>query len=102
MLVRLERNPDNYNTLRLSKTADFYSQQLWKKSLELMSKRGIVFHHDNAKPQTPLTIWQKLRAGTENIDVFGSGLSYFDLHKINRVNLAPWQGCKNHLSQFLT
>jgi len=37
-----------------------YNKQLRKRS-ELINKRGVVFHHDNARPHTSLMTRQKLR-----------------------------------------
>ena len=36
-------------------------QAIERKRPELINRRGVVFHHDNARPHTSLMTWQKLR-----------------------------------------
>lgn len=97
--------------------SDLYCQQLMRlkqsiqeKRPELINRKGVVFHHDNARPHTSLTTRQKLRElGWEVLmhPPYSPDLAPSDYHlfrslqySLNGVNLTSKEACENYLSQF--
>ena len=85
-------------------------QAIKKKRPELISKKAVVFHHDNARPHISLVIRQKLRyLGWEVLmsPPYSPNLAPSDCHlfrslknSLNRVKLAAKEAWENHLVQF--
>ena len=85
-------------------------QAIEKKQPELINKKGVVFHHDNARPHISLVTRQKLRElGWEVLmrPLYSPDLASSDYHlfgslknSLNDVKLASKEACKNHLVQF--
>ncbi|XP_011154625.2 histone-lysine N-methyltransferase SETMAR-like [Harpegnathos saltator] len=97
--------------------SDLYCRQLarlqlaiQKKRPELISKMGVVYHADNARPHTSLTTRQKLRElGWEVLmhPPYSPDLTPSDYHlfpslqnSLNGVKLVSKEACKNHVAQF--
>lgn len=97
--------------------SDLYCQQLIrlkqaieKKRPELINRKGIVYHHDNARPHTSLMTRQKLRElGWEVLmhPPYSPDLAPSDYHlfrslqnSLNGLKLTSKEACENHLSQF--
>ncbi|KAG5338018.1 SETMR methyltransferase, partial [Acromyrmex heyeri] len=81
----------------------------WRKRLELINRKGVVFHHDNARPHISLITRQKLRKlGWEVLmHPYSSDIALSAYHLFrslqnshNGVKLASKQACENHLKQF--
>lgn len=108
-----------YELLQPGQTIDseLYCQQLTKlreaireKRPELINRKGVVFHHDNARPHTSLTTRQKLRElGWEVLmhPPYSPDLAPSDYHlfrslqnSLNGVKLDSKEACENHLDQF--
>ena len=87
-------------------------QAIRKKRPELINKKGVVFHHDNARRRISLVTRQKLRElGWEVLmhppytpDLAPSDYHVFQFLKnsFNGVKLASRDACENHLIQFFT
>ena len=85
-------------------------QAIKKKQPELINKKGIVFHHDNVRPQICLVIRQKLRElGREVLmhPPYSPELAPSDYHffrspknSLNSVKLASKEARENHSVQF--
>ena len=85
-------------------------QAIKKKRPELINKKGVVFHHDNARPHISLVTRQKLRElGSEVLmhppyipDHAPSDYHLFRPLKnfLNGVKLSLKEACENHLVQF--
>jgi len=85
-----------------------YNKQL--RGPELINRRGIVFHHDNARPHTSLMTRQKLREldwevlmhPPYSLDIAPSDYHLFRSlqNSLNGVKLASKEACENHLKQF--
>ncbi|XP_025163373.1 histone-lysine N-methyltransferase SETMAR-like [Harpegnathos saltator] len=81
-----------------------------KKRPELVNRKGVVYHADNARPHTSLTIRQKLRElGWEVLmhPPYSPDLVPSDCHlfrsvqnSLNGVKLVSKEACENHVSQF--
>ena len=95
----------------------FYCQELMqlkqtiqKRGLELINRKGVVFHHDNARPHTSLVTRLKLKElGWEVLmhPPYSPDLAPSDYHlfrslqnSLNGVKLASKETCENHLVQF--
>ena len=109
----------HYELLQPARTIDstLYCQQLMrlkqaieKKRPELISRKGVVFHQDNARPHTSLMTRQKLgELGWEVLmhPPYSPDLAPSDYHlfrsmqnSLNGVKLASREACENYLSQF--
>ncbi|KAJ0173665.1 hypothetical protein K1T71_010814 [Dendrolimus kikuchii] len=85
-------------------------QKVERKRPELINRRGVVFHHDNARPHTSLATQQKLREfGWEVLmhPPYSPDLAPSDFHlfsslqnSLGSVRLTSREDCQNHLSQF--
>ena len=85
-------------------------KQAIKKRLELINKKGVVFHHDNARPHISLVTRQKLRElGWEVLmhppyspDLIPSDYHLFRCLKnsLNAVKLSSKEACENPLVIF--
>ena len=85
-------------------------QAIKKRRPELINRKGVVFHHDNARPHTSLVTRQKLRElGWEVLmhPRYGPDLVPSDYHLFrslqnsnNDVKLASKKACENYLVQF--
>ncbi|KAG5338236.1 SETMR methyltransferase, partial [Acromyrmex charruanus] len=72
-----------------------------KKRPELINRRDVVFHHDNARPHISLITRQKLREpGWEPIAFSDYHLFRSLQNSLNGVKLASKEACENHLKQF--
>ncbi|KAL0880861.1 hypothetical protein ABMA27_002044 [Loxostege sticticalis] len=97
----------HYELLPPGRTIDseLYSEQLMRlkqeverKRLELINRRGVVFHHDNARPHTSLATQQKIREfGWEVLmhPPYSPDLAPSDFHL-----LTSRDNCQNHLSRY--
>ncbi|KAJ0177089.1 hypothetical protein K1T71_007098 [Dendrolimus kikuchii] len=82
-----------------------------KKRQELINKRGVVFHHNNARPHTSLATQQKLREFGWEVLIhppYSPDLAPSDFHlfrslqnSLGSVRLTSREDCQNHLSHFL-
>ncbi|KAJ0183740.1 hypothetical protein K1T71_000163 [Dendrolimus kikuchii] len=85
-------------------------QKVERKRPELINRRGVVFHHDNARPHTSLATQQKLREfGWEVLmhPPYSPDLAPSDFHlfrslqnSLGTIRLTSREDCQNHLSQF--
>lgn len=85
-------------------------QAIQEKRPELVNRKGIVFHHDNARPHTSLMTRQKLgEFGWEVLmhPAYSPDLAPSDYHlfrsmqnSLNGVRLASREACENFVSQF--
>ncbi|KAJ0175787.1 hypothetical protein K1T71_008946 [Dendrolimus kikuchii] len=85
-------------------------QKVERKRPELINRRAVVFHHDNARPHTSLATQQKLRKfGWEVLmhPPYSLDLAPSDFHlfrslqnSLGSVRLTSREDCQNHLSQF--
>lgn len=85
-------------------------QAIQEKRPELINRKGVVFHHDNARPHTSLVTRQKLREfGWEVLmhPPYSPDLAPSDFHlfrslqnSLNGVKLESKEDCANHLDQF--
>ncbi|CAK9834554.1 Histone-lysine N-methyltransferase SETMAR [Anthophora retusa] len=92
------------------KQLDRVKQAIGEKRPELANRKGVVFHHDNARPHTSLVTRQKLRElGWEVLlhppyspDIAPSDYYLFRSlqNSLTGVKLATREACENHLSQF--
>jgi len=97
--------------------SDLYCEQLMrleqsiqKKWPELINKKDVILHHDNARSHTSLMTRQKLgKLGWEVLmhPPYNSDLASSDCHLfwslqsfLNKVNLNSKEACENHLSRF--
>ena len=86
------------------------NQAIQEKRPELINKKGVVFHHNNARPHISLVTRQKLRElGWEVLmhppnspDLAPSNYHLFRSLKnsLNGVKLASKEACEDHLDQF--
>lgn len=109
----------HHELLPPKKTIDFkfYCEQLDRlkqaiavKRPELVNRKGVVFHHDNAKPHAAIATQEKLRSfGWEVLmhPPYSPDLAPSDYHlfrslqnSLNGVKLDSREACENHLSQF--
>ena len=109
----------HHELLKPSQTINstFYCQQLTrlkqaiqKRRPELINRKGVVFHYDNATPHTSLVTRQKLRELSWEVLMhppYSPDLTPSDYHlfwslqnSLNRVKLASKEACENHLVQF--
>ena len=82
-------------------------QAIRKKRPELINRKGVVFHHDKARPHISLVTRQKLRElGWEALmhQPYSPDLAPFHYHlfrslknSINGVKLAIKEACESHL-----
>jgi histone-lysine N-methyltransferase SETMAR len=108
-----------YDLLRRNQTinTDVYCSQLDRlkaaidqKRPELVNRKGVVFHHDNATPHVFLATRQKLmQLGWDVLPQppYSPGLASSDYHSfrslknpLNGKNFTSLEACKNHLEQF--
>lgn len=108
-----------HELLQSGQTIDstLYCQQLTRlhhaikeKRPELANRKGVVFHHDNARPHTSWATRQKLRRlGWEVLmhPPYSPDLAPSDYHlfrslqnSLNGVNLTSMEACKNAVTQF--
>ncbi|KAJ0183521.1 hypothetical protein K1T71_001497 [Dendrolimus kikuchii] len=85
-------------------------QKVERKRPELINRRGVVFHHDNARPHTSLATQQKLREfGWEVLmhPPYSPDLAPSDFHlfrslqnSLGSVRLTSREDCQNHFCQF--
>ena len=85
-------------------------QAIKKKRPELINKKGIVFHHDNARPHKSSVTRQKLRELRWEVLMhppYSPALAPYDYHlfrslknSLNGVQLASREACENSLVQF--
>jgi len=82
-------------------------QAIERKRPELINKRGVVFHHNNARPHTTLMTRLKLRElGWEVLMHPYPDIADYHLFRSlqnslnNNVKLASKEACENHLKQF--
>ncbi|XP_035744177.1 histone-lysine N-methyltransferase SETMAR-like [Vespa mandarinia] len=109
----------HYELLPPGQTIDsnLYCQQLERlrqaieiKRPELINNKGVIFHHDNARPYTSLMTYQKLRElGWEVLmhPPYSPDLAPSDYHlfrslqnSLNSAKLASKEACENYLSKF--
>jgi len=81
-------------------------QAIERKRPELIN-RGVVFHHDNARPHTSLMTRQKLREEILMHPPYSPDIAPSDYHlfrslqnSLNGVKLASKEACENRLKQF--
>ena len=87
-------------------------QAIKKKRPELINRKGVVFHHDNARPHTSLMTRQKLKElGWEVLmhPPYSPDLAPSDYHlfrsmqnHLNGFTLNSKEACENELSRFST
>ena len=85
-------------------------QTIKKRRSELINRKGVVFHHNNARPHTYLVTRQKLRELCWEVLMhppYSPDLTPSDYHRcrslqnsLNGVKLASKEACENHLVQF--
>lgn len=85
-------------------------QAIERKRPELNNRKGVVFHHDNARPHTSLMTRQKLRElGWEVLmhPPYSPDIAPSDYHlfrslqnSLNGIKLVSKEACENHLIQF--
>lgn len=85
-------------------------QAMEKNRPELINRKGVIFHHDNARPHISLVTRQKLREfGWEVLmhPPYSPDLAPSDYHlfrslqnSLNSVKLVSKEACENHLVQF--
>ena len=82
-------------------------QAIERKRPELINRRGVIFHHDNARPHTSLMTRQKLREfGWEVLmhPPYSPDIASSDYHLFmslqNSFNDVKLASCENHLKQF--
>jgi len=83
-----------------------YNKQLRKRP-ELINRRGVIFHHNNARPHTSLMTRQKLRELGWKVLMhppYSPDIAPSDYHlfrslqnSLNGVKLASKEACENHL-----
>ncbi|CAH2237565.1 jg9818 [Pararge aegeria aegeria] len=76
-------------------------QEVGKKRPELINRRGVVFHHDNARPHTSSATQQKLR------ELGWEVLMHSDFHLFRSLQnflgsdrLTSREDCQNYMSRF--
>lgn len=87
-------------------------QAIQKKRPELINRKGVVFHHDNARPHVSLVTREKLEElGWEVLmhPPYSPDLAPSDYHlfrslqnSLNGVTLASKEACEIHLAKFFT
>jgi len=97
--------------------SELYCQQLTRlqrslkiKRPELINRKGVVFHHDNARPHTSLMTRQKMKALGWDVLMhppYSPDLAPSDYHlfrslqnSLNGLKLASKEACENHLVEF--
>jgi len=84
-------------------------QAIERKRPELINKKNVVFHYDNARPHISLATRQKLREHSWEVlmhppyssDLVPSDYLFQSLqNSLNCVKLTSKEACENHLSQF--
>ncbi|KAJ0184087.1 hypothetical protein K1T71_000510 [Dendrolimus kikuchii] len=86
-------------------------QKVERKRPELINRRGVVFHHDNARPHTSLVTQQKSREfGWEVLmhPSYSPDLAPSDFHLfrslqnfLGSVRLTSREDCQNHLKHYV-
>ncbi|CAH2268812.1 jg8987 [Pararge aegeria aegeria] len=90
------------------------NQEVERKRPELINKRGVVFHHDNARPNTSLATQQKLREREREFrwevlmhPPYSPDLAPSDFHlfqslqnSVGSVKLTSREDWQNYLSRF--
>lgn len=111
-IVFFELLPSNQtiNTKVYCRQLDELDAAIKQKRWELTNRKGIVFHHDNARPHTSFVIRQKLlQLGWDVLPhpSYSLDLARSDYHlfgslqnSLNGVNFNSNEGVKNHLLQF--
>jgi len=106
----------HYELLSFNQTinSELYCEQLQRlqqaierKQPELINRRDVVFHHDNARPHTSLMTRRELDWEVLMHPPYSPNIAPSDYHlfrslqnSLNSVKLALKEVCENHLKQF--
>ena len=103
-------NFTDINSVLYCEQLDRLRQAIEKKRPELINRKGVVFHHDNARPHTSLMTRQKLsELGWEVLmySPYSPDITPSDYHlfrslqnSLRVTKLASREACENHLIQF--
>jgi len=107
---KLLQRGETINSVLFYTQLDSLNETIQKEPPELANRKGVVFHHDNARPHTPLMTRNKLTSlGLEVLmhTQYSPDLSPFDYHlfralqnSLDGKKFADRDSTSNHLANF--